>query len=152
MNEVVKGGVVLTNKVDTPETRKSVRFIAIIKKNMPGNFYLPSIAVAGGEAHKAVGQVVVADKRAELTSEVGRVAHSAIPVANDGLCDQCSEVIIVLPADSLDCERDVRSWDGVITNSNFRADEVRDTLLLSCESRSCRSRGLARKSAEVLLG
>lgn len=55
---------------------------------------------------------------------MGRVAHGAVPVANDGLSDQSSEVIGILPAHTLDRNGDVRSWDRVVTNANFRPDEL----------------------------
>lgn len=113
--------------------------------------YSPSIAVAGGETHEAVGQVVVADKRAELASQVRGVAHGTIPVSDNGLSDQGSEVVIILPANTLDSESNVGSGDSVITDSNLGADEIRDTLLLSCESRSGRSGRLAGERTEVLL-
>ena len=113
---------------------------------------LPSVTVAGGEAHEAVGKVVLADVGAELASKEGRLAHSTIPVTDDGLGDKSSEVIIVLPADTLDGKGNVGRGDGVITKADFRADELRGTLLLGGQGLGSGGRGLAREAAEVLLG
>lgn len=49
-------------------------------KNDNKTCYSPSVTVAGGEAHEAVGKVVVRDNVAELAAEEGGVAHSAVPV------------------------------------------------------------------------
>lgn len=110
----------------------------------------PGITVAGGEAHEAVGQVVVVDESAELASEVGRVAHRTIPVANNGLGDKSSEVVIILPADTLNCESNVSSWDSVITNSDIRANEVWLTLLFGGNGGGSRAWWLAGEVSKVL--
>lgn len=112
----------------------------------------PSIAVAGGEAHVAVGESLVVDERAELAAQVGGVAHGAVPVADDGLGDEGSEVVIILPADTLNSESNVGRGDGVITESDLRSDELGGTLLLSRKGNSGRGRGLVGETAEVLLG
>ena len=95
---------------------------------------------------------MVLNEGAELATEVRRVAHSTVPVANNGLGDEGSEVVIVLPADTLNGEGNVSSRDGVITESHFGSNELGGALLLSGESESSRGRGLAGEAAEVLLG
>lgn len=119
---------------------------------MGGNFEKcsPGITVAGGEAHEAVGQIVVVDERAKLAPEVRRVAHRTIPVANNGLSDESSEVVIVLPADTLNCESNVSSWDSVITNSDVRANEVWLTLLFGGNGGGSRAWWLAGEVSKVL--
>ena len=95
---------------------------------------------------------MVLNEGAELATEVGRVAHGTVPVANNGLGDEGSEVVIVLPADTLNGEGNVSSRDGVITESHFGSNELGGALLLSGEGESSRGRGLAGEAAEVLLG
>lgn len=85
---------------------------------------LPSVAVAGGEAHEAVGQLVLVDEAAELATLVGSVAHSLVVVANDGLGDQSGEVVLRVPADTLNSKGNVGSAHGVVTDTDVRADEV----------------------------
>ena len=60
----------------------------------------------------------------ELAAEVWRVAHCAVPVADDGLGDESGEVVVVFPADTLDCEGDVGGGHGVVTDPDLRADEI----------------------------
>ena len=91
------------------------------------------------------------DESAELASEVGRVAHGAVPVADNGLGDQGSEVVVVLPADTLNGKGNVSSRESVVTDSDLGTDELGDTLLLSGESQGSRGRGLAGEATEVLL-
>lgn len=91
------------------------------------------------------------DSRAELTAKVGRVAHSTVPVADNGLGDEGSEVVVVIPADALDRESNVGSRDGVVTESDFGSDELRSTLLLSGNGDSSRGGGLVREPTKVLL-
>jgi hypothetical protein len=76
---------------------------------------VPSVRVASGKAHEAVGQVVLRDEVAELAAEVGRLAHGAVPVANDGLCDECGEVVWIAPADTLYGNGDVGGSHGVVS-------------------------------------
>lgn len=113
---------------------------------------LPGVAVAGREAHEAVGEVVVADVGAELAAQEGGLAHGAVPVTDDGLGDQSGEVVIVLPADTLDGESDVGGGDGVIAKTDLGTDELGDALLLGSEGGEGGSRGLAGEATEVLLG
>ena len=95
---------------------------------------------------------MVADEGAELAAEVWRVAQGAVPVANDGLGDQGSEVVVILPADTLDGNGNVRRRDGVVTESDLGADEIGLALLLSGDRGGGRAGRLAGKVAEVLLG
>lgn len=90
--------------------------------------------------------------RAELASEEGRLAHGAVPVTDDGLGDQSSEVVIILPADTLNSESDVGGGNGVITETDLRANELGGALHLSGESGGGGGRGLAGEATEVLLG
>ena len=70
------------------------------------------------------------DEGAKLAAQVWRVAHRPVPVPNDGLCYQRSEVVVVLPADTLHCDGNVGGWDGVVSDTDLRADEIRLPLLL----------------------
>jgi hypothetical protein len=94
---------------------------------------------------------VVANVGAELAAEEGRLAHGAVPVTDDGLGDQSGEVIIILPADTLDGESDVSGGDGVITETDFRANKLGGALLLGSESQGSGGGGLAGEATEVLL-
>lgn len=85
---------------------------------------LPGVAVAGGEAHEAVGELVLVDEGAELAAEVGRVAHGAVPVTDNGLSDQGGEVVVVLPANTLNGDGDVGGGDGVVTDTDLRTNKV----------------------------
>ena len=89
---------------------------------MKGN--LPGIAIACREAHEAVGEVVVVDEGAQLASLVRRATHGPVVVANNSLSDQGSEVILVVPAYTLDGEGDVRGRHAVVADANLRADEA----------------------------
>lgn len=68
-------------------------------------------------------------KGAELAAEVRRVAHGAVPVADNGLGDQGGEVVVVVPAHALDGNGNVRRWHGVVTDADLGADEVGSLLL-----------------------
>ena len=89
---------------------------------------------------------------AKLAAEEGGLAHSTVPVANDGLGDQTGEVVIILPADTLDGESNVSRRDGVVTETDLRADELGGALHLGSESLGGGGRGLAGEATEVLLG
>lgn len=118
----------------------------------PLQINLPSVAVAGGEAHEAVSELVLADVGAELAAKEGGLAHGAVPVTNDSLGNQGSEVVVILPADTLNGESNVSGGDGVVTETDLRANELGGALHLSGESLGGGSRGLAGEAAEVLLG
>lgn len=111
----------------------------------------PSIAVAGRETHEAVGEVVALDKGAELAAEVRGVAHGTVPVTDDGLGDKGSEVVIVLPADTLSGKGNVSSGESVITDSDLGPNELGLALLLGAEGGSGGGWGLAGQRTEVLL-
>lgn len=76
---------------------------------------------------------MVADRCAQLAAEVRRVAHSAIPVTDDSLCDESSEVILIVPANTLNSQSNVGSGDGVVANTDIRTNEVGNLLLRSSQ-------------------
>lgn len=94
----------------------------------------------------------MADMGAELAAKERRLAHSTVPVADDGLGNQGGEVIVVLPADTLDCESDVSRGDGVVTETNLGTNELGGALLLGGKGKGSGGRGLVGEAAEVLLG
>ena len=89
---------------------------------------------------------------AELAAQVRGVAHGTVPVADDGLGDQGEEVVVILPADTLDGQGQVGRADGVVTDADLGADELGQTLLLSGESGGGRGGRLVGETTEVLLG
>lgn len=91
------------------------------------------------------------DEGAELAAKVGRAAHGAVPVADNGLGDKRGEVVIILPADTLDSDGNVGSGHGVVTDPDLRADEVGLGLLSRGDGREA-GRGGGRETSEVLLG
>lgn len=93
----------------------------------------------------------MADVGAELAAEEGRLAHSTVPVTDDGLGNEGSEVVIILPADTLDGKGDVSGGDGIITETDLRADELGGALLLGGKGQGSGGRGLVGETAEVLL-
>lgn len=94
----------------------------------------------------------MADLGAELASQEGGLAHSTVPVANNGLGNQGSEVVVILPADTLNGEGNVSGGNGVVTETDLRANELGGALHLSSESGGGGGRGLAGEATEVLLG
>lgn len=110
---------------------------------------LPGVAVARGEAHKAVGQVVLVDEAAELATLVRSVAKGLVVVANNSLSNQSGEVVIVVPADTLDSDSNVRGGDGVVAYPDIRADELGLPL---GEQVGVGLGGLGRKLGKVLVG
>lgn len=91
------------------------------------------------------------DEGAELAAKVWGLAHSTVPVANNGLGDKRGEVVIILPAHTLNSKSNVGSSNGVVTDANIGSNEVRLALLLGNDSRSGGRWGSAGESAEVLL-
>lgn len=83
------------------------------------DYDLPSVRVAGGEAHETVGEVVLRDEGAELGAKVVGVAHGTVPVANDGLGNEASEVVLVVPAHTLDSDGNVSRAHGIIPNPDL---------------------------------
>ena len=111
----------------------------------------PSVAVAGRETHEAVGQVVVADVVAELATKERRLAHGTVPVADDSLSNESGEIVVILPADTLNGKSDVGRGNGVVAKTNLGTDELGGTLLLSSNGEGSRGGRLAGKATEVLL-
>lgn len=93
----------------------------------------------------------MADVGAELAAEEGRLAHGTVPVTDDGLGDQSGEVVIILPADTLDGESDVSGGDGVVAETDLGTDKLGSALLLGSEGKGSGGRGLAGETTEVLL-
>jgi len=91
------------------------------------------------------------DESTELATNVRSVAHSLVPVTNNSLGNQSSEVVVILPADTLHGNSNVGSRDGIITDSNLRADEVRLSLLGRSDGRGSAGRRLCWEAREVLL-
>lgn len=121
MDEIVDALGLVGDEIDAPETIKSLANVNTEWIDVAG---LPGIAVAGGEAHEAVGQVVLVDEAAELAALVRRVAHGLVVVSNNRLGDQGGVVIVVVPADTLDRDGDVGGGDGVIAYPDIRADKL----------------------------
>ena len=92
------------------------------------------------------------DVGAELAAKVRRVTHGTVPVANNGLGDQASEVVVVLPAHTLNGEGNVGRGESVITESNFGANELGGALLLGGKGLGSGGWGLAGETTEVFLG
>lgn len=68
--------------------------------------------------------MVLVNETAELAALVRSIAHRLIVVANNGLCNQSSEVVGVVPADTLNGNGDVGSGDGVVAYPDIGANEV----------------------------
>jgi hypothetical protein len=132
VDKVVDLGNVFGDKIDAPQT---VQMLAI-KRSSAMMQNLPSVAIASGEAHEAVGQMVLVDEGAEFAAHVWRAAHRAIPVADNSLRDKRSKVVGVLPAHTFDSNGDIGGRQSVVSNSNFRANEVWLSLLRSNDSGS----------------
>jgi hypothetical protein len=95
--------------------------------------------------------VVVADVGAELAAEERRLAHGTVPVTDDSLSNEGSEVVIVLPADTLNGKSNVGGGDGVVTETDLGADELGGALLLGSKGEGGGGRGLVGEATEVLL-
>lgn len=91
------------------------------------------------------------NKAAELAAHVRSVAHGLVPVTDNSLGNESSEVVIVLPGDTLDGDGNVGSWDGIITDADFRADELRLALLELGNSSGGLGSWLRWETGEVLL-
>ena len=65
------------------------------------------------------------NKAAQLATLVRSAAHSLIVVANDGLGNQSSEVVIVIPAHTLNGNGNVSSRDGIVSYADLGANERR---------------------------
>lgn len=89
------------------------------------------------------------DETAELAALVRSVAKSLVVVANDGLGDESSEVVVVGPADTLNGNSNVGGGDGIVADADIRADEVG---LLLGEDGSAALGGGSGELGEVLVG
>jgi hypothetical protein len=87
----------------------------------------------------------------QFAAHVRSIAHSLIPVSNNCLCDQSSEVVVILPANTFHGNGDVGGRDGIVTNSDLRADKIRLSLLSSGNRRGRARVWLSSKTREVLL-
>lgn len=92
------------------------------------------------------------NKAAKLAAHVGSVAHGLVPVTDNSLGNESSEVVIILPGDTLDGNSDVGSRDGIITDADFRTDELRLALLCVGNSGGGLGSWLSWETGEVLLG
>lgn len=70
---------------------------------------------------------------------------------NNSLGKESSKVVVIVPANTLNCKSNVSSGDGVVTKTDLRANELRLALLLSGKGSSGRRRGGRWKTAKVLL-
>lgn len=93
----------------------------------------------------------MADVGAELAAEERRLAHGTVPVTDDSLSNEGSEVVIVLPADTLNGKSNVGGGDGVVTETDLGADELGGALLLGSKGEGGGGRGLVGEATEVLL-
>lgn len=92
---------------------------------------------------------MLVNEAAELAALVGSVAHGLVVVANNGLADQRGEVVIRVPADTLNGEGNVGSAERVVTDANIGTDEVG---LLLGQNVGLALGSLAGDAREVLLG
>lgn len=95
---------------------------------------------------------MLGDKVAELAAKVVRGAHGTIPVANNSLCYERSEVVGVAPADTLNGNGNVGSAHGVVTEADLGSNKVGLLLLLGGERLGRVVLGLRGKVGKVLLG
>ena len=85
----------------------------------------------------------------ELAAQVWGITHSSVPVTDNSLGNQRSEVLRILPANSLNGNGNVSGGDSIISQADFGPDEF--GLRTTCRSRS--HRVLTRLDAgKVLLG
>lgn len=89
------------------------------------------------------------DEAAKLAALVRSIAHSLVIVSDNSLGDKSSEVVLGVPANTLDSEGDVGSADGVVTDTDVGADEVG---LLLGQKVGLVLNTLAGETREVLLG
>lgn len=151
MDEIVDAGDVVGDEVDTPETVREVLVIHFYSHTLliPN---IPSVRVRGGETHEAVGELVLVNESAELAAEVRSITHGAVPVTDNSLSDKSSEVVVVLPAHTLDSNGDVGGGDGVVTDSDLGTNKVGLLLLSGGNGLGGRGRRLHGHVGEVLLG
>lgn len=88
------------------------------------------------------------DKASKLAALMRSATHGLVVVADNGLGHEGGEVVVIVPADTLDSKGDVSSRDVVVTDTDLGTDEAR--LGLGLEVRRVVDRG-GGKAAEVLL-
>lgn len=86
---------------------------------------------------------------AQLAALVRGVAHGLVVVADDGLSDESSEVVLGVPANTLDGNGDVGGGHGVIANTDIRTNKVG---LLLGQDVGLSLGAAGGKAGEVLLG
>lgn len=124
VDKVVDSGQLVGNQVDAPESADVSSSLIYSRCR-----FLPSITVTCRKAHEAVGQIIVVDESAKLAAHVWSIAHCLVPVSDNCLGDQSSEVIIILPANTLHSNGNVGSWNSIITDSDLGTDELGFSLL-----------------------
>lgn len=67
---------------------------------------------------------MLVDPAAELAALVGSLANSLVVVANNSLSNKSSEVVLGVPADTLNSESDVSSRHAIISDTDVRTHEV----------------------------
>ena len=95
--------------------------------------------------------MVLLNEVAELISTVAAVAHRPVPVANNCLSDEGSEVVGIVPAYTFDCDRNVGRRNSIVTHTNLRADEIWPSLLLGSYAGCNSSWWLAWQVSKVFL-
>lgn len=150
MDKIINAGDFVGNEVDAPETITRINSTWFVDED----WYLrnlPGVAVAGREAHEAVGEGVVVHKRAQLATKVRRSTHSTIPVADNCLSNQSREVQLIAPAHTLNGNSNVGGGHGVVTDTDFRTNKIRFLLLRTCNGLSVGSRRCGGDLGKVFL-
>lgn len=70
---------------------------------------------------------------------------------NDSLGKESGKVVVIVPANTLNCKGNVSSRDSVVTKTDLGTNELGLALLLSGEGSSGRRRGSRWKTTKVLL-
>lgn len=120
VHKVINTLGLVADEVDTPETI----FVSFCGWHYMSGIFLPSVAVAGREAHEAVGDIVLVDPAAKLAALVRSLAKGLVVVADNSLGDKGSEVVGGVPADTLNSKSNVGGGHVVVSDANIRAEEV----------------------------
>lgn len=136
VDEIVNLSGVLGGQVDTPQT---------------------GVGVRSGEGLERVGQVVLRHNVGETRALVSGGADGSVVVADDGLGDQGSVVVLGGPRDTLDGNGNVGHGHGVVSESDLGSHKVGDGVLVGVLTRrSGGTEGNGRlgrgQVGEVLLG
>lgn len=67
---------------------------------------------------------MLVDEAAELAALVRGATHGLVVVANDGLGNEGSVVVVVVPAHTLDSKSDVGSGHSIVSDTDIGADKV----------------------------